>query len=251
MKQLVKGSLLSLATALILSTPTSEVLADDNIKSCKEKDLVRSSEFARVYTPNLENTGSYFPGEFVPGVPACGYLTNPLTAGADAADINVINAIAPILATCNEPIPDHIPDLRGTWQAYGTGLIQRIEQCGNRVVITGAGIIHDGFANASITGAVREVAHPLQEGGCRLIIATLTPSSLPDGTPSLIHQSIRAEEGRERWITIDEATGEEQMITSTFGLPNGIAVPSRRLAGPSNELLSCKMDSPSDTQFTY
>jgi hypothetical protein len=83
-----------------------------------------------------------------------------------AADIAVVYTPAggygdkmppPILAGCNEPLSDGAPDLRGLWQVVGpeidgetvpnTGQVRRIEQAGNRIVITSGGVIHDMFGN--------------------------------------------------------------------------------------------------------
>jgi len=63
---------------------------------------------------------------------------------------------APVLAGCTEPLVEGAPDLRGHWKVVEVevdgakdpnhpvlGHEQRIEQCGNRLVVTAAGIIHD------------------------------------------------------------------------------------------------------------
>jgi hypothetical protein len=57
----------------------------------------------------------------------------------------------PILADCTEPLVDGAQDIRGLWRAVDgkTGHIERVEQCGDRTVITAAGIIHDGGTNAT------------------------------------------------------------------------------------------------------
>jgi hypothetical protein len=68
--------------------------------------------------------------------PACGYSHFPL----------------PILAQCTEPLVDGADDIRGLWLAVDGGKdghVERIEQCGSRVVVTTAGIIHDGGPNSS------------------------------------------------------------------------------------------------------
>ncbi len=67
--------------------------------------------------------------------PGCGYEHFPL----------------PILAECTEPLPEGAADIRGLWQAVSgkVGHVERVEQCGSRVVITAAGIIHDGGPNAN------------------------------------------------------------------------------------------------------
>ncbi len=52
---------------------------------------------------------------------------------------------APILAGCTEPLPPDAADLRGLWQGEtgAVGHLERIEQCGNRVIVVGARFIHD------------------------------------------------------------------------------------------------------------
>ncbi len=76
-----------------------------------------------------------------------------------------------ILAGCTEPLASGAPDLRGLWQAYeveqaGELLpdhplsrhIERVEQCGNRVVITADRIIHDMRADGTLEHGVNDVA---------------------------------------------------------------------------------------------
>jgi hypothetical protein len=57
----------------------------------------------------------------------------------------------PILAQCTEPLSAQVDDLRGLWQAVSgkVGHVERVEQCGDRIVITSAGIIHDAGPNSS------------------------------------------------------------------------------------------------------
>jgi hypothetical protein len=77
------------------------------------------------------------------------------------------------LAGCTEPLPPDAPDLRGLWKAvrveqHGRVLtdhrlndhIERIEQCGNRVVVTSEGIIHDMRADGTLENGVNDVAGP-------------------------------------------------------------------------------------------
>jgi hypothetical protein len=78
----------------------------------------------------------------------------------------------PILAGCDEPLAPSAPDLRGTWRtvavAWASGSppdpdpmaehIERIEQCGDRVCITSAGIIHDMRADGTVERGVNDVA---------------------------------------------------------------------------------------------
>lgn len=77
----------------------------------------------------------------------------------------------PILGGCTEPLVDGAPDLRGVWQVVeivvgddvdpnhsAIGGIQRIEQCGDRLVVTAAGIIHDMRCDGTEEHAVHDVA---------------------------------------------------------------------------------------------
>ena len=78
---------------------------------------------------------------------------------------------SPILAACTEPIVDGAPDMRGLWQVVevsvegspdpdhrALGLLQRIEQCGDRVVITSGGMVHDMRADGTEERGVHDVA---------------------------------------------------------------------------------------------
>ena len=44
----------------------------------------------------------------------------------------------PILSECTEPLAEGVVDMRGLWLGHSDGVehLERIEQCGNRVVIT-------------------------------------------------------------------------------------------------------------------
>jgi hypothetical protein len=77
----------------------------------------------------------------------------------------------PILAGCDEPLAAGAPDLRGTWKTAeaasdGSSLpaehpiwqhIERIEQAGNRVVVTSSGVIHDMIADGTYEHGVHDV----------------------------------------------------------------------------------------------
>jgi hypothetical protein len=76
-----------------------------------------------------------------------------------------------VLAGCTEPLHPDAPDLRGLWKAIrveseGKVLaqhplsdhIERVEQCGNRVVVTSAGVIHDMRADGTLDNGVNDVA---------------------------------------------------------------------------------------------
>ena len=68
--------------------------------------------------------------------PGCGYDHFPL----------------PILAACTEPLPAEADDIRGLWRGVSgghVGHVERIEQCGSRVVVTTSGLIHDYGPNST------------------------------------------------------------------------------------------------------
>src|SRR5690349_16863065 len=78
---------------------------------------------------------------------------------------------APVLAGCDEPLSPGAPDLRGTWKVVdartdGVPLaadhpiwrhVERVEQAGNRVVVTSDGIIHDMRADGTYENGVNDV----------------------------------------------------------------------------------------------
>jgi hypothetical protein len=77
----------------------------------------------------------------------------------------------PVLAGCADPLVAGAPDLRGTWKvvdasANGEPLpadhpvwqhLERIEQAGDRVVVTSSGIIHDMVADGTFDNGVNDV----------------------------------------------------------------------------------------------
>lgn len=68
--------------------------------------------------------------------PGCGYDHFPL----------------PILAQCTEPLVEGADDLRGLWIGVSgghVGHVERVEQCGNRTVVTSSGVIHDYGPNST------------------------------------------------------------------------------------------------------
>jgi hypothetical protein len=77
----------------------------------------------------------------------------------------------PVLAGCTEAVVEGAPDLRGTWEIVevsvegqvvedhpATGHVQRIEQCGDRLVVTAGGIIHDMRCDGTTEHGVHDVA---------------------------------------------------------------------------------------------
>jgi hypothetical protein len=78
---------------------------------------------------------------------------------------------APILAGCTEPRPDGAPDIDGYWRTIevlidgetapghpALGHVQRVEQRGDRIVVTGGGIIHDMRCDGTLERGVHDVA---------------------------------------------------------------------------------------------
>ena len=77
----------------------------------------------------------------------------------------------PVLAGCTEPAPVDAPDLDGYWRTVeilvddqeqpdhpGLGHVQRVEQRGDRLVVTGGGIIHDMRCDGTLERVVHDVA---------------------------------------------------------------------------------------------
>jgi len=60
------------------------------------------------------------------------------------------------LADCTEPLPPGVPDLRGLWADEGH--VERIEQCGNLVIIVGDNYTHGGYATGEVADGVDDFA---------------------------------------------------------------------------------------------
>lgn len=63
----------------------------------------------------------------------------------------------PVLAACTEPLLAGAPDLRGLWLDPDSGHLERVEQCGNRVVVTAAGLLHDMRADGTLRNGANDV----------------------------------------------------------------------------------------------
>jgi len=68
----------------------------------------------------------------------------------------------PILGDCTEPLAEGATDMRGLWLSYTgvEGHVERIEQCGDRVVVTSSGIIHDFHADGTLANGSRDIEPP-------------------------------------------------------------------------------------------
>ncbi len=77
----------------------------------------------------------------------------------------------PVLAGCSESLVDGAPDLRGAWEIVevrvdgavvpdhpALGHVQRIEQGGDRLVVTAGGIVHDMRCDGTVEHGVHDVA---------------------------------------------------------------------------------------------
>ncbi|MDE2688897.1 MAG: hypothetical protein OXI49_00100 [Acidobacteriota bacterium] len=64
----------------------------------------------------------------------------------------------PVLAACTEPLTEGAPDLRGLWLDDDSGHLERVEQCGDRVVVTTVGLIHDMRADGTLRNGVNDVS---------------------------------------------------------------------------------------------
>jgi len=85
--------------------------------------------------PVLDNSGKHAIDIPKGNTPGCGYTRFPM----------------PILGECTESLPEGAADIRGLWQGVSgkVGHVERVEQCGERVVVTSSGIIHDMGPNAT------------------------------------------------------------------------------------------------------
>ena len=93
--------------------------------------------------PDLDNSGKSaddIPKAYTPG---CGFTQIPM----------------PILADCTEPLAEGVVDMRGLWEATSgiKGHLERIEQCGNRVVITVEHVIHDFRLDGTLKNGARDI----------------------------------------------------------------------------------------------
>ena len=115
----------------------------------------------------------------------------------------------PILAGCTEPLHPDAPDLRGLWRAIlveskGSVLaehplnahVERVEQCGNRVVVTAEGVIHDMRADGTLENGVNDVAAARSDQRIRVAAVfnvgrlDLHPFGIEPGRPPLVTREI-------------------------------------------------------------
>lgn len=94
--------------------------------------------------PALSGDGATADDIPVAYTPGCGWTEFPM----------------PVLAECTEPLGPGVADLRGLWRAHSglEGHVERIEQCGDRVVVTSSGIIHDMRADGTLANGANDVS---------------------------------------------------------------------------------------------
>lgn len=107
----------------------------------------------------------------------------------------------PWLSDCTEPLPEGVPDLRGLWADEGH--VERVEQCGNLIIIVGDNYTHGGFATGVVEDGVNDFradgtcSQPIQvallyngaalefvQGGT--VVVTRTLETAADGSDELV-----------------------------------------------------------------
>jgi hypothetical protein len=81
------------------------------------------------------------------------------------------NVPDPVLGDCTEPLVEGAPDLRGLWRAVEVevggeavdphpvlGHVERVEQCGDRLIVTAGGVVHDMRVDGTEANGVHDVA---------------------------------------------------------------------------------------------
>ena len=107
-------------------------------------DLTQAQLAASCAFPALDGNGASADDIPRANTPGCAYTAFP----------------APVLAGCREPLAAGAPDMRGVWRdpREPGAHIERIEQCGDRLVVTAGGIVHDMRVDGSFERGVNDVA---------------------------------------------------------------------------------------------
>ena len=110
----------------------------------------------------------------------------------------------PVLEGCNEPLVEGAPDMRGMWKVVDSkmngepskmmlGGVQRIEQCGNRVVVTGGGVTHDMRCDGTYENGVNDIGEP-SSGGRRIRVTATYENGVhilrPKGMPITVEREM-------------------------------------------------------------
>ncbi len=132
----------------------------------------------------------------------------PFSYGADYPE--------PFYANCTTPITDGVPDLRGDWTeatvtingmeiaAQPNPRRERIEQCGNRILIASSGVLHEVFqADSTLFNGVNDVSPSGQalhltgwfEGNVFILTPRITDTT--QTVPDITREIIQDDEGNE------------------------------------------------------
>ena len=174
MKRLAAASMLAIAPAGCgEDTAEDAVDLDDVASGTTESEPVEASTTSTTTEPPETTTTTEPPETTTTTEPP---ETTTTMAQLTADDIPIANTPAggygdtmppPVLADCTEALSDDAVDMRGMWQIVGPeiegedvpmGEVQRIEQCGNRMVITSGGVVHDMRVDGTLENGVNDVA---------------------------------------------------------------------------------------------
>lgn len=110
----------------------------------------------------------------------------------------------PVLAGCTEPLAEGVVDMRGIWEVYEckakgepaeimVGSRQRIEQCGDRMVVTAGGVTHDMRCDGTYENGVNDIGEPMS-GGRPISVAASFENGVhilrPKGMPITVEREI-------------------------------------------------------------
>ncbi|NNE73610.1 MAG: hypothetical protein HKN26_08105 [Acidimicrobiales bacterium] len=107
----------------------------------------------------------------LPDLDGSGPATTDIPLDKTAPDATLDGWPARTLDGCHEPLAPGVPDLRGVWEVYEgrmRGHVERIEQAGNRIVISTGGLVHDMFCDGTLENGVDDIAG---FGGARIRVA--------------------------------------------------------------------------------
>ncbi len=149
---------------------------------------------------------------------------------------------SPVLAGCTDPLVEGAPDLRGWWEVTRVetegaaspdhqlmGLRQRIEQCGDRFVVTAGGVVHDGRADGTEENGVNDVAEMDYETPITVVatyeegVHVLRPVGLP------IEVTRTVEDDELLWVYAGTLTWSRYL-----GPPDRIPAAASTTTGPIN-----------------
>ena len=148
---------------------------------------------------------------------------------------------APVLATCTEPLAQRAPDFRGLWKVVSAdrrgkpapkgdriyNYVERIEQCGDRIVDMGGGTVADARADGTAKNGVHDVSaygysRPIHvkaafENGV-FVLRPMPIPHLPVTIPGLVVTRRLDAEGRMVWTRPDR--GGLRAVLRRIGGPN-------------------------------